>query len=136
MRRLIVAAAVTTVAAAVLLLPRLARATAAGPEKTACVQVFERQRACTDAFIPALVDARRSVDRPAGIAQVDRNELITQALAEWKDDSKDEAIDATCTKLVLTSKGPATSQMAQSCLAQTGCDAFVQCVVPLLKQSL
>jgi hypothetical protein len=136
MRRIVIAAAVTTVAAAVLLLPRLASATAAGPEKTACVQVFERQRTCTDAFIPALVDARRSVDRPAGIAQVDRAELLTQALAEWKDDSKDEAIDATCTKLVLTSKGAATSQMAQSCLQLSDCGAFVQCVVPLIKPNL
>jgi hypothetical protein len=136
MRRLAVAAAVTVAAAAVLLLPRLARATASGPQKASCVQVFERQRACTDAFIPALVDARRSVDRPAGISQVNRDELVQQAFAEWSEDSKDDAIDSTCTRLVLTSRGAATAQMAQSCLQAAGCDAFVQCVIPLLKPSL
>src|SRR5438067_7192500 len=64
-----------------------------------CVRLFQRQRTCTQDFIPALVDLRRSLDRPAGIAQGDRQETIAAALEEWKSDSTDEAIGTTCDRM-------------------------------------
>src|SRR3954467_11758301 len=67
-----------------------------------CVSVFQKQRSCTDQFIPALVDLRAKHDNPAGIAakvKADRAGVIKEAKAEWANDSKDAAIDQTCTKL-------------------------------------
>ena len=141
MRRLVIALAATTAIALAVLLPRLASATASGPAKAACTRTFERERMCTDAFIPALVDLRASLDKPSGItAEVakagGRAALITQALDEWKSDSTDEAIDSTCTRMVLTSKAAAMTSAADTCLSVPDCDGFVRCVIPLMAPHL
>jgi hypothetical protein len=101
-----------------------------------CVASFERQRACTDEFIPALVDLRMKLDQPPGIAQGNREETITQARAEWANDSTDEAIAASCDK-ILASMDPAQVDGAMApmkdCLAASECAAFVSCEMPLLE---
>jgi hypothetical protein len=130
MRRIVVLIlAVTAVTAT-------AAAFASRSPNPSCVRVFERQRACTQQFIPALVDLRASVDKPHGIAADvaepgGRERLITQALAEWKDDSSPEGIDRTCSSLM-----PAKTRGAEKCLAEPDCDGFVKCVIPMIKPHL
>jgi hypothetical protein len=101
-----------------------------------CVAAFRRQRECTDAFIPALVDARVRHDNPAGIAAKDkelgRDALVAGAKEEWASDSTDEAIHATCTKLTENGAGtPELIQKAEACLAKSGCDEFSACAVEI-----
>jgi hypothetical protein len=101
-----------------------------------CVSVFQKQRSCTDQYIPALVDLRAKLDRPAGIAakvKADRAGVIAPAKAEWANDSKDAAIDQTCTKI---SADPDMVSAAQSCLAKTECGAFVSCIMPVTVKHL
>ena len=105
--------------------------------RSTCVAVFERQRECTDAFIPALVDLRVRLDVPPGIAETDRKDgrdaLVAIALEEWSHDSTDEAIAQTCEKM------PANEDLkakAKECLAKAGCGAFVECVMPLIQSHL
>ena len=108
-----------------------------------CVQAFQRQRECTDEFIPALVDARVRKNAPPGIAEKDqelgRDKLVEMALAEWKADSTDEAIEQTCTdmqsKMPPEQLQPATDQIAQ-CVAADGCTAFVDCLIPVIEPQL
>src|SRR5512140_2550386 len=60
-----------------------------------CVALMTRSRDCTDAFIPALVDARAAADQPPGIAdqvKQDRDGVIAHAKAEWATDSTDQKI--------------------------------------------
>jgi hypothetical protein len=45
-----------------------AQPAAAADPKATCVAVLQRMRACSEPFIPALVDLRVRYDRPAGIA--------------------------------------------------------------------
>jgi hypothetical protein len=111
-----------------------AAAFAARSPNPTCVKAFERQRACTQQFIPALVDLRASLDKPHGIASdvaEDRQGVIEQALEEWKDDSSDEGIARSCSSMV-----PSKLPGAERCLAETDCDAFVKCVMPLVQQHL
>jgi hypothetical protein len=101
-----------------------------------CVSVFQKQRACTDAFIPVLVDLRAKHDNPPGIAakvKADRAAVIAQAKAEWANDSKDAAIDQTCTKL---SGDHDMVAAAQLCLAKTECGAFVGCISPIIEKHI
>ena len=99
-----------------------------------CVATFERQRACTDAYIPALVDARVRADVPPGIAAADRERgrdaLVAAAREEWKTDSTDDGIAATCKK-VASDAPPALADEAKACLAQDDCSAFSTCAVDL-----
>ena len=102
-----------------------------------CVAAFNRQRECTDAFIPALVDARVRNDHPAGIAAKDkelgRDALVAGALEEWKSDSTDEAIHATCTKITDDEADgmPELIQKAEACLKESDCSAFSACAVDI-----
>jgi len=100
-----------------------------------CVKLFERQRACSEQFVPALVDVRRELDQPAGIAKADRGELVAAAFAEWKDDSTDVAIGATCDRMASRLPQPSIDT-AKGCLATGPCGEFVQCVTPLLRAQL
>ena len=113
------------------------KTTAAAPDDHAtCVQVFTKQRTCTDQFIPALVDTRAKYDNPPGIAaqvKADRAAVIAQAKAEWATDSTDAAIDQTCSKLAADHDMVAT---AQGCLARTACDAFVTCITPVFEKHI
>ncbi len=105
-----------------------------------CSEIFVRQRDCTDLFIPALVDARIKADKPAGItaraAAEGRDAIIAEANGEWAEDSKDEAIAATCDKVVDSvppEQAPKLQEAGDACLAEASCDAFVACVLPMLE---
>lgn len=109
-----------------------------------CRESFAKQRTCTDDFIPALVDARIELDMPAGIAAEGkkdggRDALITQAKAEWAEDSKPEAVAAQCKDM--DGKVPA-EQKAElfaahtKCLAISDCKAYVDCVMPITKKMI
>lgn len=120
-----------------------APATAADPALDTCKKTFVRQRECTDVFIPALVDLRVKKDMPAGIAAEDkasgREALVTKAKAEWANDSTDDAIAATCDKMMASMGPDMKAQMAQGageCLAKTECAAFVECEMPMIEQHL
>lgn len=119
-------------------------ATSAEPAPTAtprdtCVAMFERQRECTDIYLPALVDARIANDRPAGIAARaaepgGRDSMMATAQSEWANDSTDASISATCDK-VLAQMPPEQAEgmvgQANQCLAADACQAFVDCVIPM-----
>jgi hypothetical protein len=111
----------------------------AGTPRAACVAMFERQRACTDIYLPALVDARIANDRPAGIAAEaakpgGRDAMIATARTEWANDSTDASISATCDN-VLAKMPPEQAEgmagQANQCLAADACQAFVDCVIPM-----
>jgi hypothetical protein len=112
-------------------------AQASDPTAT-CTQTFVRERACTDTFIPALVDARARHDTPAGIAQqvtADRNAVIAEAMTEWKNDSTDDAIAKTCAHL-----GPSfddkQAAVASASLAKPDCAQFTASIMPLVESHL
>jgi hypothetical protein len=111
--------------------------------KSSCVEVFVRQRDCTDDFIPALVDARTRLDVPAGIAErvgtEGRDAIIAEALAEWANDSQDAAIDGTCEKIVASAPADALEPMltaSRECLAESECSAFSACIIPVIEGQL
>ncbi len=104
----------------------------------ACIDVFTRARSCTPQFIPALVDTRARLDRPAGIAarvKADRAAVIAEATAEWKIDSADAVIAGSCEKLA-AGAGAAGVDHARTCLAQTDCAGFVTCLTPVLEHQV
>lgn len=116
---------------------------AASSSELVCTQTFQRQRECTDEFIPALVALRVAHDEPAGIAAADqaqgRDALVAQAKEEWKVDSTDAAIARTCQAMVasLAADGRAAfASQARRCLAKTACAAFVDCLSPTLERHL
>ncbi len=103
-----------------------------------CRAFMQRQRACGEPFIVALVDARVKADMPPGIThrdkEIGRDALVQEALAEWADDSTDEAIDAVCGDIAAAVTPEKDAQLRNStgaCLARETCDAFVACAVPL-----
>jgi hypothetical protein len=119
--------------------PRTAQPASAGDAKSVCVEVFSKNRTCTDQFIPALVDLRAKYDQPAGIAAevaAHRDDVIAQAKTEWATDSQPAAIDATCTKIAGSSGPGDQSQFAgvQACLEQQDCGAYVSCVMPYFEK--
>jgi hypothetical protein len=104
------------------------------PPTDVCVQVFTKARSCTSEFIPALVDSRAKYDQPPGIADAvkkDRNAVIADAMKEWENDSKDEAIAATCQKM---GGDVGDRAAAEACLAKTACSEFVACVMPVFEK--
>jgi hypothetical protein len=110
-----------------------------GDTKAVCVEVFTRNRTCTDQYIPALVDLRAKHDQPAGIAAevaADRAGVIAQAKTEWATDSLPEAIDATCTKIAasLGEADQATFGSMQACLSNQDCAAYTTCVMPYFEK--
>lgn len=111
--------------------------------KEGCIEVFVRQRECTDDFIPALVEARIRLDLPAGIAErastEGRDPIIAEALAEWANDSQDAAIDGTCEKIIASVPPEALEPMikaTRACLEESECSAFAACVVPVIEGQL
>lgn len=114
-------------------------AAASATPRDTCVAMFERQRECTDLYLPALVDARIANDIPAGIAAKaaepgGRDALVSTAQTEWASDSTDASIGATCDG-VLARMPPEQVEglmgQATQCLAADGCQAFVDCVIPM-----
>ena len=121
-------------------------ATSASPDdlRTTCVSTFARQRECTEQFLPALVDARIRVDKPAGIAARaqqpgGRDSLLAEAHTEWAEDSKPEAAAATCDQIVGRLPNDAIESAlrdAQACLGESSCDPFVRCLEPILARTM
>src|SRR5262245_35857971 len=78
------------------------KAHAAADPVSMCRRVVERQRACTDHYVPALVDLRIKLDRPAGTAKRAKEEgreaMITRAKAEWVVDTTDDRIAQDCSR--------------------------------------
>ena len=102
-----------------------------------CVQMFQRARACTDTYIPALVDARARHDQPAGIAEAVRNDrdgVIAQAKTEWASDSTDQAISETCSRIVADDDGSLDPSAAQACLSQADCAGYTTCIMPVFEK--
>ena len=102
-----------------------------------CVEVMTRNRTCTDAYIPALVDARARHDHPAGIAdavKTNRDGVIAEAKTEWQSDSTDSAIAAMCAQVTADAVAAADLEQARTCLAETACDPYVACVMPLFEK--
>ena len=119
--------------------PTQAQPASTGDAKATCVDVFTRARACTDHYIPALVDLRAKHDQPAGIAEEvakHRDKVIAQAKEEWAVDSTPEAIDAMCTKLTagLGAEDRADLGGIQACLAKQDCAAYTACVMPYFEK--
>lgn len=115
-----------------------AQTTAATPRAT-CVATLERQRACGDLYLPALVEARIANDLPAGIAARaaepgGRDAIMVTARAEWANDSTDASIGASCDN-ALAQLAPEQAEgmagQANQCLAADACQAFVDCVIPM-----
>jgi hypothetical protein len=111
-------------------------ATASSPEelKALCVKMFTRSRECTSDFIPALVDARARHDVPPGIAEqvkTNRDAVIAEAMKEWENDSKDEAIQPMCEKIGADPAMAESADEVNGCMAKTSCPEFVACTMPL-----
>jgi hypothetical protein len=111
----------------------------AGTPRDTCVAMFERQRECTDLYLPALVDARIANGLPAGIAAKaaepgGRDTIMATAQSEWAEDSTDASIGATCDRVVAElppEQAEGLADQAEQCLAADGCQAFVDCVIPM-----
>ncbi|HEY1811570.1 MAG TPA: hypothetical protein VGG74_04395 [Kofleriaceae bacterium] len=113
------------------------QASTAPDDHAMCVQGLTKARACTDTYIPALVDARASIDHPAGIADAvkqDRDGVIKQAMGEWANDSTDTSIEAACNQM--PPFVGADHDAALGCLAQSDCSAYVSCIMPIVTKRL
>jgi len=109
-----------------------------GDSQAACVEVMNKNRECTTDYIPALVDVRAKHDNPEGVAaavKADRDKVVSQALAEWATDSKDDAIARQCEKMA-PSMPDADVATAKGCLATAECPAYVACVMPLFEKHI
>lgn len=106
-----------------------------------CVRAQQRARACTDEYIPALVDTRAAADRPTGIAAAvrsDRAAVIAEAKSEWATDSTDANLVAMCTNLdaSATPAQRADAPAMEACVAAATCTGYVECALPLLTKHL
>lgn len=110
----------------------------AGKADALCIATFERQRTCTEVFLPALVALRVRLDIPAGIAETDRKigraALLAEAREEWATDSPDPAIRSTCQRRA--SQADPFMTETEACLASTTCADFVTCFEPILERLL
>lgn len=100
-----------------------------------CEAYFARARACTDDYIPALVDVRIELDKPAGIAAEaqqpgGRDSVIAQAKTEWADDSQPAAVTALCNRVIAelpSGQYDAMRAQAETCMAASDCATFSTC---------
>lgn len=119
---------------------------APAPEMTpaeGCLQLFQRQRECTDVFIPALVALRVELDVPTGVAAEDasagRDALVAKAKEEWAAGNSDAQLAELCGKLVAgIPPEQLDGMMAQgkTCVAAETCEAFTTCVEPMQRERL
>ena len=118
--------------------PPVVQPSAQGDAHGTCVAVFRRQRECTSDFIPSLVALRVRLDVPPGIAakdqEIGRDALVAKAMEEWKGDSTDEAIAATCDRIA--GADPDGVARGGACLDQPACAEFVDCVMPVIETHL
>lgn len=99
-----------------------------------CEAFFTRAAACTDTYLPALVDLRIELDKPAGIAahaqSEGRDAVLAKAQEEWAADSQPAAITANCERAVSSVPPERVEQMrgqVESCTAAADCAAFATC---------
>jgi hypothetical protein len=115
--------------------PQKMQASTATADHDLCVAFITHARTCTDQYIPALVDARAAADIPAGIkAEVakDRDGVIAQGKQEWAVDSDDAHIAQMCTaENIAKVATDDTRQKATECNANTDCNAYVACALPV-----
>ncbi|MEZ4398648.1 MAG: hypothetical protein R3B06_01420 [Kofleriaceae bacterium] len=126
--------------------PAAAAATSTGAPPgiaAGCETFLTRAKTCTSAYIPALVDLRIELDRPAGIAEFaatdGRDAVIAQAMTEWADDSQPAAITATCAQVSASLPADQVEPMrvaAERCMAMTDCAAFSACAMELQRPRL
>jgi hypothetical protein len=97
-----------------------------------------RERDCSAVFIPALVAERVRLDTPKGIAAQDaelgREALVSEALNEYSEDSKDERIVATCAGVAAqlsAERGRRLVSTGEGCLRIDACEPFVACALPI-----
>jgi hypothetical protein len=109
----------------------------------ACEQYFARARSCTDQYIPALVDLRIELDKPAGITEAARTDgrdaIIAKANEEWAVDSQPAAITATCEQIAQTIPPDQVEAMGAAgahCMAMTDCGEFSTCAMGLQRQHM
>lgn len=106
--------------------------------QTACMTVMQRNRTCTEEFIPALVDMRARKDLPPGIAEEvkkDRAGVIAHAMEEWATDSTDEAFARQCQSLA-TRVSQDDAEAGRACMAKDTCAAYVPCIIDLMDKSM
>ncbi len=99
-----------------------------------CVDVLTRAKACTNVYIPALVDARARHDWPAGIADAvkqDRDGVIAQAMQEWATDSQPDHIAQACSAHAVSADD---AEAARACLAKSDCGEFTACFMPIFEK--
>ncbi len=123
--------------------PKAAAAATPAEVRAGCDRFFTRARECTGPYIDALVGLRIELDVPAGIAahaaSAGKPALVEIALTEWAEDSKPEAIVATCEQVVATIPPEQIGAMvaqAEQCLALTDCAAFSACAMELQRAQM
>lgn len=118
--------------------PTTAQPASTGDFQAACMTVMQRNRTCTDDFLPALVDMRARKDLPPGIADAvakDRNAVIARAKEEWVTDSTDEAFARQCQ--MLTEHGtPENAAAGQACMAKDTCGEYVPCIIAVIDNTM
>ncbi len=118
--------------------PSKQAASTSGDFQTACMAVMQRNRTCTDEFIPALVDMRASKDLPAGIADAvakDRPAVIARAKEEWALDSTDEVFARQCQTLGQYAT-PENIAAGEACMAKTTCAEYSPCIVTVMGNTM
>jgi hypothetical protein len=111
---------------------------ASASDQELCVAAMTRARACTDTYIPALVDIRARLDKPAGIAAevaADRDGVIAAAKKEWANDSTDSGIAVMCQHLTANLSDQDRAD-GTTCLEQQDCAAFTTCLTPVFERHL
>lgn len=108
------------------------------PVARVCRSLMRRERDCSVLFLSALVAERVRLDIPAGIAARDRaigrDALISEALNEYTDDSKDERIATACADVaekLPADRGERLVSAGETCLGHETCGPFVACAVPI-----
>lgn len=109
-----------------------------GDFQTACMTVMQRNRTCTDDFIPALVDMRARKDLPPGIKDAvakDRASVIARAKEEWVTDSTDEVFARQCQTLG-DQATPENIAAGEACMAKESCGEYAPCILAVMDNSM
>jgi hypothetical protein len=118
--------------------PESAQAASAGDFQTACMTVMQRNRTCTAEYIPALVDMRARIDKPAGIKDAvaqDRAGVIAKANEEWVGDSTDEVFARVC-QAAQQHATPEAAEQAKACMAKDTCAEYAPCITAVMEPSM
>jgi hypothetical protein len=101
-----------------------------------CKAFFARQVTCKAQFIPALVDLRIRLDRPAGIAArakaEGRDALIAIAHKEFETDGTNAQRTASCEQMALKAPPQAMAPL-KACVDAKTCDEYSTCAMPLIQ---